>query len=102
MAVGLLGAAAEQGDGPAPGAAAERVDRLGTDLPPVASHVPAPGQTFVLEGVEQFARRGDVAVPLVDSVPSDPAGPEAHDQDAGPVGGFRRVVDPLDFHHLFL
>jgi hypothetical protein len=52
--------------------------------------------------MEQVDRRGDVAVPFVDLFAADAAGPEAHDQDAGAVGGFRGVVDPLDFHHLFL
>jgi hypothetical protein len=98
----LVRAAAQQRDRLPAGAAAEGVDRLGPDLLPVAFHVPVPGQALVLERLEQFSGRGDVAVPFVDPVAPDPAGPEAHDQDAGAVGGFPGFVDPLDFHHLFL
>jgi hypothetical protein len=102
VAVVLVLAAAEQRDRLATGAAAEGVDRLGGDLLPIAFHVPLPRQPLALEGAEQVDRRGDVSVPFVDLFPADAAGPEAHDQDAGAVGGFPRVIDSLNFHHLFL
>lgn len=57
---------------------------------------------MTLEVEQQFAGGGDVAVPLVDPFAADAAGPEAHDEDSGAVGVFLRVVDPFDFHHLFL
>ena len=98
----LVRAAAQQRDRLPSGTAAEGVDRLGPDLLPVAFHVPVPGQPLMLEGLEQLPGGGDVAVPFVDPVAPDPAGPEAHDQDTGAVGGSPGVVDPLDFHHLVL
>jgi hypothetical protein len=98
----LVRAAAQERDRLAPGAAAERVDRVGQDLLPVAPHVLAPGEAAALEGVEQVHGGGQVAVPFVDPVAPDAAGPEAHDEDAGAVRGFPGIVDPFDFHHLFL
>ena len=64
----LVLAAAQQRDRFPSRAAAEGVDRLGPDLLPVPFHVPVPGQALVLEGHEQFAGGGDVAVPFVDPV----------------------------------
>src|SRR6185295_2244302 len=88
VAVGLVLAAAEERDRSATGAAAERIDGLGADLLPIAFHVLRPGEAAPLERLEQVAGGGDVAVPFVDAFPTDAAGPEAHDQDAGAVGGF--------------
>jgi hypothetical protein len=77
------------------------VDRLGPDLLPVALHVPLPGQAVVLDVGQQLPGGGEVAVPFVDLGPPDAAGPEAHDQHAAAVGGFRAIVDALEFQHLF-
>ena len=101
MAVVLVLAAAEQRDRLVPRPAAEGVDGLGPDLVPVALHVPIPGQAGVLDREEKVPRGGQVPVPFVDPLAADAAGPEAHDQDSGAVGGFPGVVDPLDFQHLF-
>jgi hypothetical protein len=97
----LILAAAEQGDGFLPRPAAEIVDRLGPDLLPVAPHIAVPGQAVVLDVGQQLAGGGQVAIPFVDLGPADAAGPEAHDQHAAAVGGFRAVIDALQFQHLF-
>jgi hypothetical protein len=102
MAVMLVRAGAEERDRLVPGAAAEGVDGVRPDFLPVTPDVLLPGQAVALEVEQQLAGGGDVTVPLVDPLAADAAGPEAHDEDAGAVGVFPRVVDPLDFHHLFL
>lgn len=101
MAVGLVLAAAQERDGFPARAASEGVDGLGADLPPVAPDVVPPRESGALEREEQVARGGDVAVPFVDAVAPDAAGPEAHDEDAGAVARVGRIVDPFDFEHLF-
>ena len=102
MAMGLVRAGAEERDGLVPRAAAERVDGLGPDLPPVAPDVVRPGEPAMFDGQQELAGGGEVAVPLVDEAAADAAGPEAHDQDPGAVVRSRGVVDPLDSQHLFV
>jgi hypothetical protein len=98
----LVRAGAEQRDGLVPRAAAERVDGGGREL----LHVPAregfPGKSLVLEGVDELPGGSEVAVPVVDLLAADAAGPEAHHEDAGSIIFVRRVVDPFGFQHLFL
>jgi hypothetical protein len=102
VAAVLVRAGAEDRDRLVARAAAESVDGRGRNLLPVAADVVLPGQAPVLDLEEQFPGGREVAVPLVDLVAADAAGPEAHDEDAGSIFFVRRVVDPFRFQHLFL